>query len=289
VTRRLTTLAAAAVAAAAVPAARAGAQPASARAAAARLDRPCREPRGVARPDETLALAWSAVVAGLPTATAARVRVVDAGTGRELPSQPFDADADGRPDSLLFQADFRAREARAFAVEPLAPAAPYTPRTAARHDDPRDDMAWESDRIAWRVYGQGLKKTSSAMSSSGVDVWVKRTRDLIVDRWYKKGHDAYHVDTGEGADFYDVGETLGAGGTACGATAGCTAPTTSARGASSPPARCAPCSSSSTRRGTRAVCACARPSASRSTPAPTSTARRAPSASRAARRRSSRT
>jgi pectinesterase len=153
-------------------------------------------------------------VAGLPTATAARVRVVDAGTGRELPSQPFDADADGRPDSLLFQADFRAREARAFAVEPLAPAAPYTPRTAARHDDPRDDMAWESDRIAWRVYGQGLKKTSSAMSSSGVDVWVKRTRDLIVDRWYKKGHDAYHVDTGEGADFYDVGETLGAGGTA---------------------------------------------------------------------------
>ncbi len=83
-----------------------------------------------------------------------------------------------------------------------------------RHDDPRDDMAWESDRLAWRIYGQGLKKTSSAMSSSGVDIWVKKTRDLVVEKWYAKGHDEYHIDTGEGADFYDVGETLGAGGTA---------------------------------------------------------------------------
>lgn len=201
-TRRLTPVLAAAACAAAAPA---GAQRLAARA---------ENPLAVARADETLALAWPAVARALPAAAPARVRVVDAGTGRELPSQSLDADADGRPDSLLFQADFRPREARAFVVEALAPAAPYAPRTAVRHDDPRDDMAWESDRMAWRVYGQGLKKTSSAMSSSGVDVWVKRTRDLVIERWYTKGHDAYHVDTGEGADFYDVGETLGAGGTA---------------------------------------------------------------------------
>src|SRR6185503_19466678 len=79
---------------------------------------------------------------------------------------------------------------------------------------PRDDIAWESDRIAFRMYGEGLKKTPSAMSSSGVDIWVKSVHELIVDKWYKKGHDAYHVDTGEGADFFDVGQTLGAGGTA---------------------------------------------------------------------------
>ena len=88
----------------------------------------------------------------------------------------------------------------------------YASRAFSRHDDPRDDMAWESDRVAWRIYGEGLKKTSSAMSSSGIDIWVKRTRELIVEKWYGKGHDSYHVDTGEGADFYDVGETLGAGG-----------------------------------------------------------------------------
>ena len=35
----------------------------------------------------------------------------------------------------------------------------------------------------------------------------------IVDRWYLKGHDAYHLDDGEGLDFYSVGTTRGAGGT----------------------------------------------------------------------------
>jgi pectinesterase len=49
--------------------------------------------------------------------------------------------------------------------------------------------------------------------SSGLDVWVKRVRDPIVEKWYAKGHDEYHHDTGEGADFFDVGQSLGAGGT----------------------------------------------------------------------------
>lgn len=194
----------------AVAAAAGGAAPLAAQRLAVRAENPL----VVARPDETMAVAWSTVVRALPAATATRVRVVDAGTGRELPSQLVAATAGGTPDSLIFQADFRPREVRAFAIEAAAPAAPYAARTFARHDDPRDDIAWESDRIAWRMYGQGLKKTPSAMSSSGVDVWVKRTRALIVEKWYTKGHDQYHVDTGEGADFYDVGETLGAGGTA---------------------------------------------------------------------------
>lgn len=172
---------------------------------------------GIARPDETIAVAWAPVARQLPAAAPGRVRVVDVESGRELPSQLTTAVGStgaGGADSLIFQASFWPKEAKRFAVEAVAPAAPYPSRTFARHDDPRDDLAWESDRMAWRMYGQGLKKTSSAMSSSGVDIWVKRTRALVVDKWYQKGHDQYHVDTGEGADFYDVGETLGAGGTA---------------------------------------------------------------------------
>ncbi len=80
------------------------------------------------------------------------------------------------------------------------------------HEDPRDDVAWETDRIAYRIYGQGLWKVDS-LNSSGLDIWVKRVRDPIVDKWYAKGHDEYHHDNGEGADFFDVGESLGAGGT----------------------------------------------------------------------------
>lgn len=170
-------------------------------------------PLAIARSDETVSLAWSALQAKLPGLVATRVRVRDIGSGREISSQVIDTDANGTPDALLFQVDIRAKDARRYAIEPAA-AGTFAPRTFVRHDEPRDDIAWESDRLAWRVYGEGLKKTTSAMSSSGVDIWVKKTRELVVQKWYDKGHDAYHVDTGEGADFYDVGTTLGAGGTA---------------------------------------------------------------------------
>lgn len=183
------------------------------RADTSRLAVRAENPLAIARRDETLTLSWADVRRALPAAAAGNVTVRDAATGRELPSQLLDEHGDGTPDALIFQASFWPGEAKAFAVTATRPSA-YAPRTYARHDDPRDDIAWESDRIAWRMYGQGLKRTSSAMSSSGVDIWVKRTRDLVVEKWYQKGHDEYHVDTGEGADFYDVGETLGAGGTA---------------------------------------------------------------------------
>jgi pectinesterase len=170
-------------------------------------------PLAITRRDETVSLPWAEVQRRLAGTGADRVRVLDA-EGREIASQVVDDDGNGTLDALLFQADWTGREARRFTIEGVAPTRKYPPRVALRHDDPRDDMAWESDRAAYRIYGEGLKKTSSAMSSSGIDVWVKKTRDLILEKWYTRGHDAYHVDTGEGADFFDVGETLGAGGTA---------------------------------------------------------------------------
>ena len=170
-------------------------------------------PLAIARRDETISITWSALASKLPGAMAKAVRVRDNGSGREVPSQVIDSDGNGTPDLLVFQGNFEPKSVRLFSIEQGAPAA-FAPRTFVRHDEPRDDIAWESDRLAWRVYGQGLKKTSSAMSSSGVDIWVKKTHALVVQKWYDKGHDEYHVDTGEGADFYDVGETLGAGGTA---------------------------------------------------------------------------
>ena len=167
----------------------------------------------IARNDETISMAWPALQAKLPGLAATRVRVRDMGSGREIASQIIDTDANGTPDALLFQSNFGAKDVRRFSIEQAAPAT-FAPKTFVRHDEPRDDIAWESDRLAWRVYGEGLKKTPSAMSSSGVDIWVKKHHGLVVQKWYDKGHDEYHVDKGEGADFYDVGQTLGAGGTA---------------------------------------------------------------------------
>jgi len=170
----------------------------------------------IARADETIALPWAAVLARVPGAAPARVRVVEPASGREVVSQVVDADGDGTPDELIFQATFGPGEVRSFAVQAVAPDPKPAARVHVMHDAHRDDVAWESDRIAWRIYGQGLWNAHEfqPLVSSGVDVWVKRVRDLVVDKWYARGHDDYHHDTGEGADFYDVGPTLGAGGTA---------------------------------------------------------------------------
>jgi len=168
----------------------------------------------IARPDETVALAWSAVTSRLAAVQPGGVRVRDDASGAEVVSQAVDNDGDGRTDELIFQASFSPAEVKRFTVEAAVGAAPpAVARVYAAHMAERDDMAWESDRIAFRMYGQGLWKVDS-LSSSGIDVWVKRVRTPIVEKWYSKGHDSYHRDTGEGADFFDVGETLGAGGTA---------------------------------------------------------------------------
>lgn len=144
-------------------------------------------PLAVERPDETLSLSWRELQRRLPGLRAGAVRVLDAGSRAELPAQVLDADGDQAPAS--------------------APAA----RAHAHHDARRDDLAWENDRVAFRTYGQGLWALEDLVSS-GLDVWLKRTRALVLARWYADGH--YHTDSGEGADFYSVGPTLGAGGSA---------------------------------------------------------------------------
>ncbi len=86
---------------------------------------------------------------------------------------------------------------------------PVVSRTFARYvPERKDDFAWENDRIAHRVYGKALEKFPNEMAY-GIDVWVKRTKDLIIDTRYKKND--YHKDHGDGLDYYHVGRTLGAG------------------------------------------------------------------------------
>lgn len=79
-----------------------------------------------------------------------------------------------------------------------------------------DDFTWENDRMAYRVYGPALA-ADGQNPSNGVDIWLKKTEDLIVDKFYKdelEGGLSYHVDRGLGLDCYKVGHTLGAGGIA---------------------------------------------------------------------------
>ncbi len=71
----------------------------------------------------------------------------------------------------------------------------------------KDDFAWENDRIAFRVYGPALERAGEI--SSGLDIWCKRTRKPVIERWFYRAD--YHKDHGEGLDFYKVGPSRGAG------------------------------------------------------------------------------
>lgn len=176
-----------------------------------------------ARPGETIVIPFSAVRERLPGVLFDHVAVRNTATGKLVPAQVTNFNPDDRAalyDDLVWQHDFGAgeREAR-FTVETTeAPVPPWPAQVFARHVPERlDDFAFENDRIAHRIYGPGLDTEAagkSRMIGSGIDVWAKRVRYPIVDRWYLKGHDAYHIDSGEGLDFYSAGTARGMGGTA---------------------------------------------------------------------------
>jgi hypothetical protein len=145
--------------------------------------------------------------------------------GRALPSQITNYQHDHRGvayDDLVFSYDFAAGEKRAvFTLESTAAATPPEPPCVYARVVPErfDDMAWENDRIAHRMYGFALNSPVAAavgerLRGSGIDVWGKRVTYPIIDRWYAKGHDQFHKDgEGEGLDLYSIGGSRGAGGT----------------------------------------------------------------------------
>ncbi|MBB3874284.1 DUF4861 family protein [Sphingomonas aquatilis] len=72
-----------------------------------------------------------------------------------------------------------------------------------------DDLLWENDRTAHRIYGHALE-AAEPPSSSGIDAWGKAIRAPFMDRQLRTGDQ--HADHGEGLDFYDVHGSRGAGG-----------------------------------------------------------------------------
>jgi hypothetical protein len=171
-----------------------------------------------ARPAEMIAVPVAEVLRVFPGVMIDHLVVKD-GAGTVLPVQVTCFKPEEHRDNyldLLFQHDFAAGEKSAvFTIERSEPPVPPFPaKVFARYIPERfDDFAWENDRVAHRAYGPGLDTPAaggSRMISSGIDIWCKRVRYPIVNRWYLKGH--YHEDTGEGLDMYDVGKNRGCGG-----------------------------------------------------------------------------
>lgn len=134
---------------------------------------------------------------------------------------------------LLVEAAVRAGGTARFTVVPgQAPQFPVVCH-GRLHPERKDDLAWENDRGAYRVYGPALQRTGER--SYGIDVWVKNTPEPVVDdryyiedvvtiphidtlyrnNWPKRDSVyrtiSYHYDHGRGLDPYKVGASLGCG------------------------------------------------------------------------------
>ena len=153
-------------------------------------------------------------------------RVLDA-AGLDV---PFQLTYDGQ---LLVEAAVRAGGTARFSIVSGQP--PQFPMVChgALHPERKDDLAWENDRGAYRVYGPALERTGER--SYGIDVWTKNTPELVVDdryyiedvvtipridslyrnNWPKRDSlyriISYHYDHGRGLDPYRVGASLGCG------------------------------------------------------------------------------
>ena len=143
------------------------------------------------------------------------VHIKDA-AGNEVLCQAVDTDGDElrKFDSVIFQADFAPGETKTFTASVGAKQI-YSKeqyKVFGRFVRERfDDFTWENDRIAHRTYGHALETwKGEPLTSSTIDIWSKRTPRMVISDWYLA--DDYHVDHGEGADFYSAGKSRGCGG-----------------------------------------------------------------------------
>jgi hypothetical protein len=174
-----------------------------------------RNPIDLARPAETIVLPVAELHNLLTFKDAREIHVRAEGSDRDLVIQAVDTDGDGKFEEFLFQADFAPRQTRVVLLtagdRQIARIEDY--KTYGRFVRERlDDFAWENDRIAHRMYGKALETwPQEPLTSSSVDVWIKRVPKLVINDWYMM--DDYHKDHGQGGDFYAAGKTRGDGGT----------------------------------------------------------------------------
>jgi hypothetical protein len=175
-------------------------------------------PSGANRNAEDIVLSISSLKKIAPDFTPASVIVTtsnaatiaeDAATleTQELPSQVDDLDGDHKADELAFQIDLKPHQTRIVSIcygdEPaiLRLRSDYPQRTDAAFNLKFDGLAWESERNAWRIYFD---------ARNAIDLYGKR-RPTLQLKLYGTPDYAYHDESPEGRDIYDVADALGIG------------------------------------------------------------------------------
>ncbi|MDR2683335.1 MAG: DUF4861 domain-containing protein, partial [Dysgonamonadaceae bacterium] len=149
--------------------------------------------------------------AGLPAGFADKSYVLKDAQGQEVAYQLL-----SDKQTLIFPAHVPANASATYTLTEGTPA-PAPVRAHVRFVPERsDDMSWENDIAAYRMYGAALEKIENP--SNGVDIWMKYKDEPVMDSIYTgrlERNLPYHEDCGLGGlDCYDVKHTLGAGGIA---------------------------------------------------------------------------
>lgn len=158
------------------------------------------------RKETVVPIEWKMILNSFPKIDTANFVVLDPKTKKQVAYQ-LEHKTSSNIQNLLVQVDVKAKSKVTLLLQNGKPEK-FVAKTYARYvPERKDDFAWESDKIAFRAYGKALEGTNE--NAYGFDVWVKSTPNLVVNERYKRND--YHVDHGDGMDYYNVGYSLGAG------------------------------------------------------------------------------
>jgi hypothetical protein len=158
------------------------------------------------RKETVVSIKWETIVSQFPQIDTTGFVVINAATKKQV---PFQLEHRGHKNiqNLLVQVDVKAKSTLSLFIQKGKPEVFVTKTYGRFVPERKDDFAWENDKIAFRTYGKTIEKTKE--DAYGFDVWVKRTNKMVINERYKKMD--YHVDHGDGMDYYHVGFSLGAG------------------------------------------------------------------------------
>jgi hypothetical protein len=179
------------------------------------------------RENEMVEVSISDVFNKLQLADTAQIVVLD-NSGQQVPYQIT------YNEKLIFPVIVKANGEATYSVKHGTPVIFDTKTCGKFFPERLDDVAWENDRIAFRTYGPALQATGE--QAYGFDIWAKRVSKPVVEERYAmelndstkaeiarlnktnkaaakvlRDNTSYHLDHGNGLDYYNVGPTLGAG------------------------------------------------------------------------------
>lgn len=158
------------------------------------------------RKEAVVAIKWETILSSYPKIDTTDFVVINPKTKKQIPFQ-LEHRGSKAIQNLLLQVDVKAKSSLSLSIQKGKPEN-FAIKTFARFvPERKDDFAWENDKIAFRTYGKAIEKTKE--DAYGLDVWVKRADKMIINERYKLGD--YHIDHGNGMDYYHVGFSLGAG------------------------------------------------------------------------------